>query len=432
MLYGVDTRAAKEIDELTERDRRRRAPRPLRQRPDLPGGRPENPVAEAEPAGDLREAPHDPDLDALSRRAADGRGRHRPLHRREFRAALSWPTKGWSTALSDAIIELDRLPRGAAGPPTSPAPSRRSAPRGDRACRRHAGDRRHHRRRGRGGERRRRRTRRHDADVRLDHLHHHADARSGCATHASGMRRGCSRASTPRWRGSRRAARSPTGSATSSPASSTPETAFADACRRSRASPPGANGLVLLPYFSGERTPIHDPNAKGVIFGLDLTHTRGDIYRAVFEGIACGTSHVFETYREIGLPPKAVFAVGGGTKNAVWAQATSDISGLDADCARKDRRRLLWRRLPRRAGGRRRRRSATSPHGTRSRRTISRPTPLEPRSTTPVSHLPRALSANQGPDAPMTTTVSAGDLCEARRRVMRAASTTRRSTAPAR
>ena len=92
-------------------------------------------------------------------------------------------------------------------------------------------------------------------------------------------------------------------------------------------SPPGANGLVVLPYFSGERTPIHDPHARGVLFGLNLTHTRGDIYRALLEGIANGTNHIFETYVEAGANPNAVYAVGGGTKNKVWAQATSDVSG---------------------------------------------------------------------------------------------------------
>jgi xylulokinase len=91
--------------------------------------------------------------------------------------------------------------------------------------------------------------------------------------------------------------------------------------------PPGAKGLVFLPYFSGERTPIHDPHAKGMLFGLDLTHTRADIYRAVLEGIACGTNHVVETYLEAGQDPRAILAVGGGTKNRVWAQATSDVSG---------------------------------------------------------------------------------------------------------
>lgn len=94
------------------------------------------------------------------------------------------------------------------------------------------------------------------------------------------------------------------------------------------ASPAGAKGLVVLPYFSGERTPIHDAHAKGVIFGLDLTHTRGDLFRAVLEGIAHGTRHVFDAYAAAGQNPQRVYAVGGGTNNGVWSQATSDICGL--------------------------------------------------------------------------------------------------------
>jgi xylulokinase len=107
-----------------------------------------------------------------------------------------------------------------------------------------------------------------------------------------------------------------------------PANAVATLAAEAAESPPGAKGLVVLPYFSGERTPIHDPHARGVIFGLDLTHTRGDIYRAMFEGIACGTNHVFETYAEAGVPPRQVLAAGGGTKNSVWSRATSDVSGL--------------------------------------------------------------------------------------------------------
>ena len=106
-----------------------------------------------------------------------------------------------------------------------------------------------------------------------------------------------------------------------------PETAVAALAAEAEASPPGARGLVVLPYFSGERTPIHDPHARGMIFGLDLTHTRGDIYRALFEGIACGTNQVFETYAEAGEEPRFIFAAGGGTRNRVWSKATSDISG---------------------------------------------------------------------------------------------------------
>lgn len=107
-----------------------------------------------------------------------------------------------------------------------------------------------------------------------------------------------------------------------------PKDAMISLAAEASKSPQGANGLVLLPYFSGERTPIHDPHAKGVLFGLNLTHTRGDIYRALLEGIAYGTSHIFETYRDAGAPPARVYAVGGGTKNGVWSQATSDVSGM--------------------------------------------------------------------------------------------------------
>ena len=105
--------------------------------------------------------------------------------------------------------------------------------------------------------------------------------------------------------------------------------AFEALAREAEASPPGARGIVMLPYFSGERTPIHDPAARGVIFGLDLTHGRGDLMRAALEGIAAATRHIVETLREAGAPPLRVMAVGGGTRNAVWLQATSDMTGLD-------------------------------------------------------------------------------------------------------
>jgi xylulokinase len=106
-----------------------------------------------------------------------------------------------------------------------------------------------------------------------------------------------------------------------------PSTAMPALAAEAEGSPPGARGLVLLPYFSGERTPIHDPHAKGVLFGLNLTHNRGDIFRALLEGIAYGTNHIIETYLAAGQVPRAILAVGGGTKNRVWAQAISDVSG---------------------------------------------------------------------------------------------------------
>ena len=108
-----------------------------------------------------------------------------------------------------------------------------------------------------------------------------------------------------------------------------PDTAFATLAAEADASPPGANGLICLPHFSGERTPLHNPNAKGAFFGLNLTHTRGDLYRAAIEGIAAATRQITETYAASGATPLRVLAVGGGTKNRPWLQATSDMTGLD-------------------------------------------------------------------------------------------------------
>jgi xylulokinase len=106
------------------------------------------------------------------------------------------------------------------------------------------------------------------------------------------------------------------------------DTAFATLTAEALDSPPGARGLLCLPYFSGERTPLHNPQAKGAFFGLNLTHRRGDMYRAALEGIAAATRHITDTYVEAGAPPKRVLAVGGGTKNRPWVQATSDLTGL--------------------------------------------------------------------------------------------------------
>ena len=105
--------------------------------------------------------------------------------------------------------------------------------------------------------------------------------------------------------------------------------AFAALAAEAEASPPGARGLLLLPYFSGERTPLHDPLARGAWFGLDLTHGRGDLYRALLEGIALATRHVVETYAEAGVVPRRAMAVGGGVRNRVWLRATADATGLD-------------------------------------------------------------------------------------------------------
>jgi len=112
------------------------------------------------------------------------------------------------------------------------------------------------------------------------------------------------------------------------------DTAFETLAQEAEASPPGARGLICLPYFSGERTPLHDPQARGVFFGLNLTHARGDLFRAALEGIAAATHHIVETYSEAGAAPTRVMAVGGGTKMTPWLQATSDMTGLPQEIRR--------------------------------------------------------------------------------------------------
>ncbi|MGZ9166169.1 MAG: FGGY-family carbohydrate kinase [Anaerolineales bacterium] len=94
-------------------------------------------------------------------------------------------------------------------------------------------------------------------------------------------------------------------------------------------SPPGANGLVALPYFEGERTPMYDPNAKGVLFGLTLKHTRADIYRALLESVGFGIRHNADGMRAASIYPKRILAVGGGTQNLAWMQIISDIADIE-------------------------------------------------------------------------------------------------------
>jgi xylulokinase len=89
---------------------------------------------------------------------------------------------------------------------------------------------------------------------------------------------------------------------------------------------PGANGLLMLPYFAGERTPVMDPEARGVIAGLTLTHTRGDLYRAALEATGLGVRHNIETIEAAGGEVRRIVAAGGGAQGTLWTQIVSDIT----------------------------------------------------------------------------------------------------------
>jgi xylulokinase len=102
---------------------------------------------------------------------------------------------------------------------------------------------------------------------------------------------------------------------------------FGELTTAAQESRPGGNGLLALPYFSGERTPVADPDARGAIIGLTLSHSRSDVYRALLEATAFGVRHNLSAFRDAGAEPTRIVAVGGGTAQQLWPQIVSDITG---------------------------------------------------------------------------------------------------------
>ena len=93
---------------------------------------------------------------------------------------------------------------------------------------------------------------------------------------------------------------------------------------------PGADGLVFLPYMMGERSPVWDPYARGVFFGLSLKTTRREMNRAVLEGCAYGLRQLIEMVEKVTGQKLIKFSsIGGGAKSKVWAQIKADITGRD-------------------------------------------------------------------------------------------------------
>lgn len=104
-----------------------------------------------------------------------------------------------------------------------------------------------------------------------------------------------------------------------------PDREFQQMEKEADAIPPGSDGLLCLPYWAGERTPVNDPDAKGIFFGLQPSHTRGTMIRAALEGICYSIRDNVDLMRQHGLSIRRILAVGGGTKNAVWLQCLADI-----------------------------------------------------------------------------------------------------------
>ncbi|MEU6720275.1 FGGY-family carbohydrate kinase [Nonomuraea sp. NPDC046802] len=100
---------------------------------------------------------------------------------------------------------------------------------------------------------------------------------------------------------------------------------FGDLTTEAAAAGVGAEGLLMLPYFAGERTPLFDPDARGTVIGLTLRHGRGHLYRAALEATAFGVRHNLEAMREAGGKGGRLVAVGGGTRGGLWTRIVSDV-----------------------------------------------------------------------------------------------------------
>ncbi|MHA3023058.1 FGGY-family carbohydrate kinase [Mycobacterium sp. BMJ-28] len=85
--------------------------------------------------------------------------------------------------------------------------------------------------------------------------------------------------------------------------------------------------VLCLPYFLGEKSPLHDPDLRGTFAGLHLGHTRADMYRSVLEAIAFGFRHHVDIFTDIGIPLSRVMITNGGSKSTLWKQIHADVLG---------------------------------------------------------------------------------------------------------
>jgi xylulokinase len=87
--------------------------------------------------------------------------------------------------------------------------------------------------------------------------------------------------------------------------------------------------VLCLPYFLGEKTPLHDPDLRGVFAGMHLGHTRADLYRSVLEAIAFGFRHHVDIFSDIAIPLTNTMITNGGSKSTLWKQIHADVLGIE-------------------------------------------------------------------------------------------------------
>jgi FGGY-family pentulose kinase len=105
--------------------------------------------------------------------------------------------------------------------------------------------------------------------------------------------------------------------------------------------PPGSEGLIVLDFWQGNRTPFRDPQLSGAIWGLRLNHERGHVYRAILEAVGYGNKNVLQAFRKNDFQPKKIIACGGAVKNDLWIQIIADICQMPITITRETEAVLL-------------------------------------------------------------------------------------------
>ena len=111
---------------------------------------------------------------------------------------------------------------------------------------------------------------------------------------------------------------------------------FAEMDAEAEQSPAGSNGVVFLPYLSGERSPIWNPSAKGVFYGFGFSSVRGDFARAVMEGVAFSLRHNLEVAQDAGAVVPVLRSIGGAAKSGLWMQIKADVTGCRMEVSSSD------------------------------------------------------------------------------------------------
>jgi xylulokinase len=111
-----------------------------------------------------------------------------------------------------------------------------------------------------------------------------------------------------------------------------PGTRYDDLDDSAAKAPPGSNGVFFHPYLQGERSPYWDPHLRGSFTGLSMANTRGDLARALLEGVAYSLRDCYRTIEKMGLPVSGFLLIGGGAKSALWSGIVCDLFNAPVTC----------------------------------------------------------------------------------------------------